>query len=191
MEFADILSLMKTLADPARLRILGLTARRDHNVQELAALLRLSEPTISHHLAPLRDHGLVVLRIDGNMHWYRLEQAGLTKAAELLAAPGLAETLADGLPQQSWEEGVLAASLGADGRLIDLPTPRTKRRVVLAWIARQIDGTRDYAAAELDAVLVRFLPDAASLRRDLLTYRFIARQSGRYRVRPEAAAGGG
>ena len=45
--------LFKALADPARLRILGLLAERAHAGHELADRLALTPPTISHHMRRL------------------------------------------------------------------------------------------------------------------------------------------
>ena len=49
-------TLLKTIADATRLRILGLLAERPRSGTELATELELTAPTISHHLprAPWR-----------------------------------------------------------------------------------------------------------------------------------------
>ena len=57
-----LLRLFKSLADESRLKIIGLLAADEHNVQDLAKLLKLKEPTVSHHLAILREAGLVQMR---------------------------------------------------------------------------------------------------------------------------------
>ena len=51
----DILNFCKALADESRIMIVGLLTRAERNVGQLAALLDLKEPTVSHHLAILRD----------------------------------------------------------------------------------------------------------------------------------------
>jgi ArsR family transcriptional regulator, arsenate/arsenite/antimonite-responsive transcriptional repressor len=53
---------LKALADPARVKIMSLlfnSAAVEKNTGDLAALLRLSESTVSHHLSQLRKAGLV------------------------------------------------------------------------------------------------------------------------------------
>jgi len=53
---------LKALADPARVKIMSLlfsSSAGEQNTGELAAVLRLSEPTVSHHLGQLRNAGLV------------------------------------------------------------------------------------------------------------------------------------
>jgi ArsR family transcriptional regulator len=57
---------LKALADPARLRILGLL--RIHGPmagRDLVPLLGLAQPTVSHHLSILRDAGLIEDRPEG------------------------------------------------------------------------------------------------------------------------------
>lgn len=53
---------LKALADPARVKIMSLlfsSAAGEQNSGELAALLGLTESTVSHHLAQLRRAGFV------------------------------------------------------------------------------------------------------------------------------------
>ena len=53
---------LKALADPARVKIMSLlfsSSAGEANTRELAAVLRLTESTVSHHLGQLRKAGLV------------------------------------------------------------------------------------------------------------------------------------
>src|SRR5947207_13914597 len=79
-EFEALLHFFKVLADENRLKLLGLLANREYSVEELAALLQLRAPTVSHHLAKLKELNLVVMRPEGNTHIYWLN-------ADTLRAP--------------------------------------------------------------------------------------------------------
>jgi ArsR family transcriptional regulator len=68
--------LFKGFADPTRIRILNLLAAGELCVCDLVALLRLSQPTVSRHLAYLRRAGLVVARPDLKFTYYRLSEPG-------------------------------------------------------------------------------------------------------------------
>ena len=59
MDIDSKVTLLKTIADATRLRILGLLTERPRTGGELATELGLSAPTISHHLHRLRDVGIV------------------------------------------------------------------------------------------------------------------------------------
>jgi ArsR family transcriptional regulator len=62
----------KALADPTRIRILGLLASGEICVCHIHESLRLSQPLVSRHLAYLRRSGLVETRKEGLWVYYRL-----------------------------------------------------------------------------------------------------------------------
>ena len=67
-----LLALFKALANESRLRLLGFLAQREHSVQELADAIGVGEPTMSHHLAILREKGVLLTRKDANRVFYRV-----------------------------------------------------------------------------------------------------------------------
>lgn len=67
---AALLDVTKALADETRLRIYKATLRRPHYTQELAAALKLAEPTVSRHLKILREAGLVRARKESGVVLY-------------------------------------------------------------------------------------------------------------------------
>jgi DNA-binding transcriptional ArsR family regulator len=67
--------LLKALADPTRLRIVGYLAQRELCVCDLEALLGISQSMTSHHLGVLRRAGLLLQRREErDIRWvyYRL-----------------------------------------------------------------------------------------------------------------------
>ncbi len=67
-------NLFKALADETRLRILRLLELEELNVWELGVILELPQPTISRHLAILRNNALVADRRDGARVFYRTRE---------------------------------------------------------------------------------------------------------------------
>lgn len=67
-------TIFKALADDTRLRILRLLSLEELNVWELGVILELPQPTISRHLAILRQNGLVLDRRDGTRVFYRVDE---------------------------------------------------------------------------------------------------------------------
>lgn len=66
---------LKTLGDPNRLRIVGMLSRSDELCAcKLLEALDISQPTLSHHMAALRDMGLVLARKDGRWTRYSLDK---------------------------------------------------------------------------------------------------------------------
>ena len=69
----DLVQLFKLLADETRLRILNFLVQSDElNVRSLCGLLAQSQPAVSHHLALLKEAGLIECRRDGKHNFYRL-----------------------------------------------------------------------------------------------------------------------
>jgi ArsR family transcriptional regulator len=68
----DLAGLFKALADPTRLRILGLLLTGEVCVCDLHESLKISQPKASRHLAYLRRIGLVETRREGLWIHYRL-----------------------------------------------------------------------------------------------------------------------
>ena len=61
-EMKSLVVIGRALSDPTRIRILGLLAERPMYGQELAKVLDVKPPTVSHHIALLVNAGLVQVR---------------------------------------------------------------------------------------------------------------------------------
>lgn len=69
-------SLLKLVADPSRLMILRILREGEHCVCEMERHVELSQSLLSHHLADLREAGLIVGEKKGlNVH-YNLTDEG-------------------------------------------------------------------------------------------------------------------
>lgn len=64
----------KALADETRQKIMAICCCQWCSVSELTERLEVAQPTVSHHLAILRDAGLVNLRKNGKQTFYTLNQ---------------------------------------------------------------------------------------------------------------------
>ena len=71
----------KLLSDSTRIRIFWLLSHKEECVINIAAMLGMSSPAVSHHLRALTDSGLIVSRRDGKEVYYRAAQ---TEQAEAL-----------------------------------------------------------------------------------------------------------
>ena len=72
-----IASLLRTLGQPERLKILLIIGQQEACVCHLEAALGLRQAYISQHLMALRQAGLVTARRDGRNIYYRLEDPSL------------------------------------------------------------------------------------------------------------------
>jgi hypothetical protein len=67
-----------------------------------------------------------------------------------------------------------------DGRLVLMPTKRSKRLVVLDHVAQSFEPGRTYLEREVDRVLRGFHDDHAALRRYLVDEQFLTRDGNVY-----------
>ena len=64
----------KALADETRQQVMQLCCCQELSVSEIVEKTSVSQPTVSHHLAILRDAGLVLVRSEGKQTYYTLNQ---------------------------------------------------------------------------------------------------------------------
>jgi ArsR family transcriptional regulator len=86
-------ALFKALADPNRLRILAMLREpvccaldldKGMCACDIESQLKLSQPTISHHMRILRESGLVDAEKIGSWMWYRRNEKALRELAHAL-----------------------------------------------------------------------------------------------------------
>ena len=68
--FTSLANIFKQLGDATRIRIFWLLCHCEECVVNIAAMLDMSSPAVSHHLRTLRSSGLLVTRRDGKEVYY-------------------------------------------------------------------------------------------------------------------------
>jgi ArsR family transcriptional regulator len=76
--------LFRALADPTRIRILGMVAGGELCVCELVSALDIPQPLLSHHLRILRQAGFIRGRKDGRWTHYALNATRLEACVSVL-----------------------------------------------------------------------------------------------------------
>ena len=64
----------KAISDDTRQKIMSACCCCELSVNEIVEKMEVSQPTVSHHLAILRDAGLVKIREEGKQTFYTLDQ---------------------------------------------------------------------------------------------------------------------
>lgn len=85
----DSIGLLRSLANPQRLRILSLLAGGELSVGDLLTHIALTQSALSQHLAKLRAQGLVATRRQAQTIYYRIvddEALAMARALLRLAA---------------------------------------------------------------------------------------------------------
>ncbi len=181
------LRFFKALADESRLKIVGILATQECSVEELAVLLELKEPTISHHLTKLKQLELVKMRPEGNTHFYQLDkEALLTISKEISKAEKIA-SLADDVNIRAWEIKILNTYIEGDFQnpesvqnLREIPNSSKKRLTVLKWVIDKFEMGVKYPEPRVDEILSGYYRDSETLRKKLIDSRLMQEENGMY-----------
>ena len=178
-----LLAFFKAMANESRLRIVGLLAERERSVQELADLLGLKEPTVSHHLAVLKELGVVTSRPEGVVRWHALKPDAMAEIAKsMFEKKDMSALIA---PVPSKEARDIAPFFKDDGALTHLPSSLRKRWLIYRRLIGDFAEGPRYPEAEVNAILQRYHWDSATMRREMIGWRMLAREGGIYWRLPE------
>ena len=75
VHFSAVSDVFKQLSDPTRVRIFWLLSHQEECVINIAAMLEMSSPAVSHHLRSLTESGLLVSRRVGKEVYYKAAEA--------------------------------------------------------------------------------------------------------------------
>lgn len=84
----QLATVLKAIAEPARLRLLSLVAAHPGGeacICDLTDPVQLTQPTVSHHMKVLVDAGLLTREQRGKWAFYRLVPGAFDALAQLLA----------------------------------------------------------------------------------------------------------
>ncbi len=172
----ELLSFFKALSDANRLRIIGLLAQGNYSVEELAAMLELRPPTVSHHLSRLSEVGLVSAKAESYYNVYRLETNYLEQMAQRLLAEETLPAVAEGIDLDAYDRRVVDNYALPDGRLKQIPTKRKKFEAILRYVVRAFEPGERYTEKEVNEILGQYNEDTAILRRGLVDYQMMDRE---------------
>jgi DNA-binding transcriptional ArsR family regulator len=181
-DLSTLLQFFKALANESRLKLVGAIAQQERSVEELASILELKEPTVSHHLSKLKELHLVHMRAEGNTHYYRLD---LDALQAMQKATLTATQVAPPVQEDVWETKVLNSFI-EQGVITEIPASRKKRRIILKWLVQKFALDRAYSEQELNQIIKIIHPDTATLRRELVGYNMMHRENSIYQRLPEA-----
>jgi hypothetical protein len=160
------------LVDEERLRVVAALVLGARTPAEVAERAELDVARAGRALSRLVSGGLVTQLGDG----YELRAQRLREAFDSLDRTPSAP-VDSGLGHDA--DRVLAAFLH-EGRLTRIPSSRSKRLVVLDYLAGRFEPGRTYHEPLVNEVLGAFHPDYASLRRYLVDEGFLERRDGFY-----------
>ncbi len=180
----DPADLIRIVADPLRLVLLGRAAEGTVSIEEVASSLDIPKRKVAEALGKLRAVGL----LDDDM---RLCAEVMSEAAARLPS---AEAAAAVITKGPWtpDERNLLQRFFTGTRLKDIPTSRKKRKLVLERLAQEFEPGLRYQERDVNFTLQLFHEDYAALRRYMVEEDIMTRAEGvywrtggRYPARPD------
>lgn len=80
----DALAGLKAIADPTRLKIIGMLREREHYAQEIVGKLGISQSAVSRHLGTLESASVVTVRPAQGMKYYAVDEESLAALGDYI-----------------------------------------------------------------------------------------------------------
>jgi hypothetical protein len=174
----ELVTFFKALADPNRLKIVGLLAEKPYSVEELAALLQLKPPTVSHHLSRLAEAELVTSRGESYYTVYQLDRKLLEEKSRSMFSQGDLSTVAAEVDVDAYDNKVIKDYSKRDGSLKTLPAQRKKLEAILRHVVKAFEVGKRYSEKRVNEILSQYHQDTATLRRELVGFKLMEREGG-------------
>ncbi len=131
----------------------------------------------------LKDLGVVTSRPEGVVRWHALKPEAITDIAKSMFEQQDLGALAAPVPAK--DERAIAPFLKPDGSLTRLPASRRKRWLLYRRFMEDFAAGRAYREGEVNEILQRRHWDCATMRREMIGWRMLAREGGVYGRLPE------
>lgn len=185
MQVIKIVEFHKALGDLTRIRIIALLQQGPLHGQAIAGKLGLKPPTITHHIAKLREVGLIKERRDKNTIYFSLNTKMLEMSAQAVLNVGKGGTSKMEMAVTEEERAAIIRNFFTnDGKLKNYPAQRKKKLVVLAHIVKGLDFGKIYQEKDINEYLKKFHEDYATLRRELIMCQYMYRENNQYELNP-------
>ncbi|MGG4458606.1 metalloregulator ArsR/SmtB family transcription factor [Brevibacillus porteri] len=199
MQLDQLVTFYKALGDPTRVRILAILANGPLHGQALAGKLGVTPPTITHHMAKLRDAGVVYERRDKNTIYFYLHDANVKRQSHAIV--NVMEKAKDTSVEELFAEDtlhvqrrhqmaaekmqVIRSFITPDGKLKQIPSQRKKKLIVFEYMVRGLEKGRKYKEPEINEYIRQFHEDYATIRREFIMNHYMYRDEGIYELNPE------
>ena len=170
------LALLKMLADETRLEILNILLKEDSYVEKIACELSLTPATICYHLKKMESAGVVKCSRSQFYIIYSLNRDIFNKPLYELIKKD--EVVVD--TEEKYKKEVISHFFKY-GRLIQIPTQRKKREIVLHEILMQFEIDHKYNEKEVNEIILRYHDDFCTIRREMIAFGMMTRDHEIYK----------
>ncbi|SFA77329.1 MULTISPECIES: metalloregulator ArsR/SmtB family transcription factor [unclassified Bacillus (in: firmicutes)] len=187
MQLNRLVTFLKTMGDPTRVRVVALLANGPLHGQAIAGKLGLTPSTITHHLKKLREINVVYERRDKNTIYFYLNESVIRQQAKgLTQLFEKKEEKVDEVTEMNQErQKVLKNFFSNDGRLKSIPAQRKKKLMVFEHIVCGLKIGKKYEEKELNDYIKQFHEDYATIRREFIINQYMYRENSIYELNPQ------
>ncbi|MBE6607790.1 MAG: DUF2087 domain-containing protein [Ruminococcaceae bacterium] len=171
------LELLKLLADETRLDILNILLKEDSYVEKISCELSLTPATICYHLKKLESSGIVNCSRSQFYIIYSLNRDIFDKPLYELIQKD--DPIID--KEEKYKKEVISHFFKY-GKLVQLPTQRKKREIILREIALKFEKDREYGEKEVNEIIHIFHEDHCTIRREMIAFGILTREKETYRL---------
>lgn len=187
MQIDKIANYHRALSDITRLKIVFLLKDGELHGQAIAEHLQVSAPTVTHHMAKLREASLVESRRDKNtIYFHLIDQQFIhyAKASLNLITNDEHRVLTEDEMENAtqYKLAVLKSFFTPDGKLKHIPAKYKKKLIVLEKIIEAFQVGKSYSEQEVNEIIRRYHDDVATIRREFIMQSFMSRESDKYEV---------
>ena len=171
------LELLKLIADETRLEILNILLKEDSYVEKIACELSLTPATICYHLKKMESAGVVNCSRSQFYIIYSLNREIFDKPLYELIQKD--DPIID--KEEKYKKEVISHFFKY-GKLVQLPTQRKKREIILREIALKFEKDREYEEKEVNEIIHIFHEDHCTIRREMIAFGILTREKETYRL---------
>ncbi len=184
--YQTLLTFFKVMGNTYRVRIAAALMVQAHTAVELGEMLDLKQATVLEHIAALRELGLVAAQPSTSNMRYSFDQKALQALNKALLSRESLPTPVDTIGDVQTRK-VLRNMFEGD-RLIMLPANPRKLRLLVEWLVTCFEESTRYSEQQVNAIIMRYHEDYATLRRAMIEEGLMQREHGVYwRIQPENA----
>lgn len=184
MQLERIVNFHKVMGDKTRIRIISLLKAGPLHGQAIAGKLGLRPPTISHHLAKLKEIDIVYQRRDKNTIYFYLNKDKLRKMALEIIRIGDEGMFEKFDITDKEKSNIIRNFIDDTGKLTALPAQRKKKLVLLEYMLRGLEHGKLYKEIEINEHIKQYYQDFATIRREFVMGHFMYRQNNMYELNP-------
>lgn len=184
MQLERIVNFHKVMGDKTRIRIISLLKTGPLHGQAIAGKLGLRPPTISHHLAKLKEIDIVYQRRDKNTIYFYLNKDKLRKMALEIIRIGDEGMVENFDITDKEKSNIIRNFIDDTGKLTALPAQRKKKLVLLEYMLRGLEHGKLYKEIEINEHIKQYYQDFATIRREFVMGHFMYRQNNMYELNP-------